>query len=84
MELAAGSRGQRRGLRRSSIGRIMRRSGVAPARRLPPGCAVGVFKAVGVALPPLVTQLPPATPPPPAVAEPSPRRGCPQRGATRP
>ena len=30
-----------------------------------PGCAGGVFKAVGVALPPLVRQLPTATPPPP-------------------
>ena len=49
-----------------------------------PGCAAGVFKAVGVALPPLVSQLPPATPPPPAVAEPSRRRGRPRRGATRP
>jgi hypothetical protein len=29
-----------------------------------PGCAAGVFKAVGVALPPLVSQLPSATPPP--------------------
>ena len=41
-----------------------------------PGCAGSVFKAVGVALPPLVHQLPPATPPP--------RRRRPQRGATRP
>src|ERR1700747_3721791 len=29
-----------------------------------PGCAGSVFKAVGVALPPLVRQLPSATPPP--------------------
>ena len=28
------------------------------------GCAAGVFKAVGVALPPLVRQLPATTPPP--------------------
>jgi hypothetical protein len=47
-----------------------------------PGCAAGVFKAVGVALPPLVSQLPLAKPPP-AVAEPSRRRGRPRRGATR-
>ena len=41
-----------------------------------PGCAGAVFKAVGVALPPLVRQLPTATPPPelrPATASPSPR-----------
>jgi DDE family transposase len=48
-----------------------------------PGCSAGVFKAVGVALPPLVSQLPSATPPPPAVAEPSRPRGRPRRGATR-
>jgi hypothetical protein len=29
-----------------------------------PGCAAGVFQAVGVALPPLVRQLPSVTPPP--------------------
>jgi len=50
-----------------------------------PGCAVSVFKAVGVALPPLVRQLPSATPPPIAAsAPPPPRRGRPRRGATRP
>ena len=48
-----------------------------------PGCAAGVFKAVGVALPPLVSQLPLAKPPPPALAQPSRRRGRPRRGATR-
>src|SRR5205823_3377462 len=35
-----------------------------------PGCAGGVFKAVGVALPPLLQQLPNATPPPAAAAAP--------------
>jgi hypothetical protein len=50
-----------------------------------PGCAGSVFKAVGVALPPLVSQLsPPATPPPSVAAEPPPRRRRPRRGATRP
>ncbi len=50
-----------------------------------PGCAGGVFKAAGVALPPLVRQLPNATPPPIAApARPPPRRGRPRRGATRP
>jgi hypothetical protein len=48
-----------------------------------PGCAGVVCKAVGVALPPLVRQLPAAHPPP----EPTPplpaRRGRPRRGATR-
>jgi hypothetical protein len=49
-----------------------------------PGCAGNVFKAVGVALPPLVRQLPNATPPPPALsAPPPPRRRRPRRGATR-
>jgi hypothetical protein len=49
-----------------------------------PGCAGAVFKAVGVALPPLVRQVPPGTPPPkPAVPPPPPRRrGRPRRGAT--
>jgi hypothetical protein len=48
-----------------------------------PGCAGVVCKAVGVALPPLVRQLPAAQPP----LEPAPppaRRGRPRRGATRP
>ncbi|MBV8096504.1 MAG: IS1634 family transposase [Acetobacteraceae bacterium] len=45
-----------------------------------PGCAGSVFKAVGVALPPLVSRLPP----PSITAEPPPRRGHPRRGATRP
>jgi Transposase DDE domain len=50
-----------------------------------PGCAGSVFKAVGVALPPLVSRLPPsATPPPSVAAEPPPRRGRPRCGATRP
>src|SRR5205823_6573653 len=35
-----------------------------------PGCASGVFKAAGVALPPLVQQLPNATPPPVVAAAP--------------
>jgi Transposase DDE domain len=49
-----------------------------------PGCAGSVFKAVGVALPSLVSQLPPsATPSPSVTAEPLRRRGCPRRGATR-
>ena len=49
-----------------------------------PGCAGAVFKAVGVALPPLVRQLPTGTPPPDPVAPPKPprRRGRPRRGAT--
>lgn len=50
-----------------------------------PGCAAGVFQAVGVALPPLLRQLPTATPPP--IATPiasSRRRGRPRRGATSP
>ena len=48
-----------------------------------PGCAGSVFQAVGVALPPLVRQLPSATPPPssPPVACQR-RRGRPRRGAT--
>jgi hypothetical protein len=48
-----------------------------------PGCAGNVFQAVGVALPPLVRQLPLATPPPssPSVASQR-RRGRPRRGAT--
>jgi hypothetical protein len=47
------------------------------------GCAAGVFKAVGVALPPLVRQLPAATPPPKPAAPPPKRHGRPRRGATR-
>src|SRR6202040_4279354 len=48
------------------------------------GYAGSVFQAVGVALPPLVRQLPNATPPPLALsAPPPPRRGRPRRGATR-
>jgi len=46
-------------------------------------CAAGVFRAVGVAMPALVRQLPLSTPPPPAPA-PKKRRGRPRRGATRP
>jgi hypothetical protein len=49
-----------------------------------PGCAGSVFKAVGVALPPLVQQLPNATPPPRAESGSPPRhRGQPRCGATR-
>jgi hypothetical protein len=48
-----------------------------------PGCAGVVCKAVGVALPPLVRQLP-AAHPPPQPAPPPTRRGRPSRGATRP
>ncbi|HXN44222.1 MAG TPA: IS1634 family transposase [Xanthobacteraceae bacterium] len=48
-----------------------------------PGCAGVVCKAVGVALPPLVRQLP-AAHPPPQPAPPPARRGRPRRGATRP
>jgi hypothetical protein len=48
-----------------------------------PGCAASVFKAVGVALPPLVRHLPAAIPPPAPDALPKKRRGRPRRGATR-
>jgi len=49
-----------------------------------PGCAGVVFKAVGVALPPQVRQVPTGTPPPAtAASSPQPRRrGRPRRGAT--
>jgi hypothetical protein len=48
-----------------------------------PGCAGSVFQAVGVALPPLVRQLPHAIPPPASSTAESPsRRGRPRRGAT--
>src|SRR5258705_5352349 len=47
-----------------------------------PGCAGVVCKAVGVALPPLVRQLPMAQPPPDPAPPPA-RRGRPRRGATR-
>jgi hypothetical protein len=54
-----------------------------------PGCSGAVFKAVGVALPPLVRQVPAgqpppteAPPPPAAAATPPRRRGRPRRGAT--
>jgi Transposase DDE domain len=49
-----------------------------------PGCAGAVCKAVGVALPPLVQQLPAATPPPAPADQTKRRRGRPRRGATRP
>jgi len=52
-----------------------------------PGCAGVVFKAVGVALPPLVRQLPHTKPPQQTSARPKPpvtRRGRPRRGATSP
>lgn len=48
------------------------------------GCAGAVCKAVGIALPPLVRQLPPARPPPKAKPAPKSRRGRPRRGATPP
>jgi Transposase DDE domain len=47
-----------------------------------PGFAGSVFKATGVALPPLVRQLPRATPPPSTNPALPPRRGRPRRGAT--
>jgi hypothetical protein len=47
-----------------------------------PGSAGSVFKATGVALPPLVRQLPRATPPPITNPALPPRRGRPRRGAT--
>ena len=49
-----------------------------------PGCAGVVCKAVGVALPPLVRQLPAAHPPPDPTPPPLARRGRPRRGATPP
>lgn len=50
-----------------------------------PGCAGSLFQAVGVALPPLLRQLPINTPPPnPAAMPPPKRRGRPRRGATSP
>ena len=48
-----------------------------------PGCAGSVFQAVGVALPPLLRQLPSATPLQKVESPPPPkRRGRPRRGAT--
>ena len=50
-----------------------------------PGCAGSVFQAVGVALPPLLRQLPNAIPPPSTTPlAPPRRRGRPRRGATSP
>ena len=49
-----------------------------------PGCAGGVFKAAGIALPPLVRHLPHSIPPPMAASAPPPRRGRPRRGAASP
>jgi hypothetical protein len=51
-----------------------------------PGCAGSLFQAVGVALPPLLRQLPNATSTPAAKSLPQPpkRRGRPRRGATSP
>jgi Transposase DDE domain len=47
------------------------------------GCAGRLFQAVGVALPPLLRQLPSATPPPNAASPSPPKpRGRPPRGAT--
>ena len=48
-----------------------------------PGCAGDVFRAVGIALPPRVRQVPSATPPPTPAAVSPPPRLRPQRGATR-
>jgi Transposase DDE domain len=47
-------------------------------------CAAAVFRAVAVALPPLVRQCPPPTPPPRPAPPAKKRRGRPRRGATRP
>jgi Transposase DDE domain len=49
-----------------------------------PGCAGSLFQAVGVALPPLLRQLPPARQPPDAASPAPKRRGGPRRGATSP
>src|SRR5271166_623536 len=49
-----------------------------------PGCAGAVFKAVGVALPPLIRQIPTGPPPPAKVLPSPPRRGRPRCGATSP
>lgn len=49
-----------------------------------PGCAAAICKAIGVALPPRVRQIPLATPPPANKDQPKRRRGRPRRGATRP
>jgi hypothetical protein len=50
-----------------------------------PGCAGSLFQAVGVALPPLLRQVPNVTSPPAAKSLPSPkRRGRLRRGATSP
>jgi hypothetical protein len=46
------------------------------------GTAPAVFKAVGVALPPLARQIPAATAPPKRQTRPPGRRGRPRRGAT--
>jgi hypothetical protein len=47
-----------------------------------PGCAGAVFKAVGVALPPLIRQIPTGPPPQAKVPPSPPRRGRPRCGAT--
>ena len=47
-----------------------------------PANAAAVFKAVGVALPPLARQIPSATAPPNRAVPPDRRRGRPRRGAT--
>ena len=49
-----------------------------------PGCAGSLFQAVGVALPPLLRQLPSETPPPKVESPPPKRRGRPRLGATSP
>lgn len=51
-------------------------------RSAAPENAAAVFKAVGVALPPLARQIPAANAPPKRPAAPAPRRGRPRRGAT--
>jgi hypothetical protein len=47
-----------------------------------PGCAGAVFKAVGVALPPLIRQIPTGPPPQAKVPPSPPRRSRPRCGAT--
>ena len=67
------------GSRRSPSIRAPNTSCCAPQA---PGCAGSVFKAVGVALPPLLRQPPNAIPPPTTPVTPPRRRGRPRRGAT--
>jgi hypothetical protein len=51
-------------------------------RPQPPGCAGAVFKAVGVALPPLIQQIPTGPPPQAKLPPSASRRGRPRCGAT--